>query len=280
MKTRTNTTRSVLLGLAGLAVVAGMVGCRGDREDKPPRQIFPDMDDQPKWKPQGKSQFFTDGRIMRQPVTGTVAFGREGWSKDPNDGAVNPKAAARAEFLKEGQAAYEGMEGNQYVQTIPVRVDEALVLEGQKNFNIYCAACHGYMGDGKGLVGPYFTVTPVNLHDAKYRVGGEDPLSRDGYIFSVIRNGVRSMPPYAHALTEHETWGVVAYMRALQHSTAGTLADVQDAAQRTELERQMNLPDPAAAGTPASTTSPTTPTAPAAQPAAPAPAAGSNGGAK
>src|SRR3954469_25676660 len=72
-----------------LALLSGSVaGCRGDREEKPPRQFFPDMDDQPKWKPQSKSDFYTDGRTMRKPVAGTVPFGRnpfvaeEPWSKD------------------------------------------------------------------------------------------------------------------------------------------------------------------------------------------------------
>ena len=37
---------SMSLGL-GLLVLSGtgMVGCRGERTDKPPRQFFPDMDD-------------------------------------------------------------------------------------------------------------------------------------------------------------------------------------------------------------------------------------------
>lgn len=273
--TKTKTTLMLMLALAGLSAGA-MTGCRGDREEKPPRQFFPDLDDQPKWKPQAKSQFFADGRTMRPPVEGAVPFGRDGWATNPTDPKVNPMVGSRAEFLKENEGEYTGMTGPQYLPTIPVKVDAALIREGQKNFNIYCSACHGYMGDGKGLVGQYFTVTPVSLHDPKYKAGGEEPLSRDGYIFTVIRNGVRSMPAYNHALTEHETWGVVAYLRALQASHEGTLADVKDAAERTDLETKMNIPDPVPAGEPADAS----PTAPAAPTTPAAPAAAPTGGAK
>jgi mono/diheme cytochrome c family protein len=269
----------MIMALAGAALLAGVAGCRGDREEKPPRQIFPDMDDQPKWKPQSKSGFYADGRAMRRPVDGAVPFGRDGWATNPTDAKVNPMAGARAEFLKENAGEYEGMNGAEYLPTIPIKVDEKLILEGSKNFNIYCSACHGYLGDGKGLAGAYFTVTPVNLHDPKYKAGGEEPLNRDGYIFTVIRNGVRSMPSYSHALTEHEAWGVVAYLRALQASQEGTLADVKDPAQRAALEAKMNEPDPAppAGETPAA---PATPPAPAAPAAPTAPAAAPTGGAK
>src|SRR3954470_16726593 len=89
MNTHTTTWRAGTGAALALALLgAGLAGCRGDREEKPPRQFFPDMDDQPKWKPQSQSEFFVDGRTMRKPVAGTVPFGRNDfvtdapWSKD------------------------------------------------------------------------------------------------------------------------------------------------------------------------------------------------------
>jgi len=70
--------RSALL--AGLLILAGAVaplaGCRGDRSDEPPRQFFPSLDDQPKYKPQTSSDLFADGRSQRRPPDGVVAFSR------------------------------------------------------------------------------------------------------------------------------------------------------------------------------------------------------------
>ena len=71
--------------LAGAALVA-LPACRGDRSDKPPRQFFPDLDDQLKWRPQGESPFYADGRMMRPAVRGTVAFGRVSFVNAPEWG--------------------------------------------------------------------------------------------------------------------------------------------------------------------------------------------------
>src|SRR5690606_30275922 len=87
--THSRTSRRALriagVGLAALAISAG--GCRGDRSAKPPRQFFPDLDDQPKMKAQTKNTVWSEfegkstetdwGRSARLPVANTVPFGRE-----------------------------------------------------------------------------------------------------------------------------------------------------------------------------------------------------------
>ena len=73
------------LGSTAVLAVAGMPACRGERTDKPPRQFFPDMDDQPKYKAQSESPVFADGRSMREPVPGVVAPApRVEWRVDPD----------------------------------------------------------------------------------------------------------------------------------------------------------------------------------------------------
>jgi mono/diheme cytochrome c family protein len=266
MTMKTATHRTLLLALAGAALCA--VGCQGDRDGDPPRQFFPDMDDQPKWKPQEKSGFFADGRTMRPPVAGTVPFGRASSIPGEETPAVAFQAE-RARFVQDNPVFLHGMDGKTFVNTIPIEVTDDLMKVGQTKFNIYCAVCHGYTGDGKGLVGLKFTIAPANFHDPKYKVpdpNSPDPLSADGYIYSVIRNGVRSMPSYAHALSEEESWAVVAYLRALQASQEGTFEQVPEA-QRPRVQKDFDLmPDPVSA-------SPATPA-----PATPAPTTPANGG--
>ena len=72
MRTYTPLLTICLALLAGLA----MPGCRGETADAPPRQYFPDLDDQLKYKAQDESGFFADGRTMREPPANTVAWGR------------------------------------------------------------------------------------------------------------------------------------------------------------------------------------------------------------
>jgi mono/diheme cytochrome c family protein len=61
---------------------------------------------------------------------------------------------------------------------------------------------------------------PTNLVDARARG------MTDGEIFQVISNGRRSMPAYRYQVLERDRWAIVAYVRALQRATAGTLDDV------------------------------------------------------
>jgi mono/diheme cytochrome c family protein len=258
-------TRTILI-LAGLALAGGLLsGCRGDRSDKPPRQFFPDLDDSPKFKPQTKSEFFADGRSMRQPVAGTVAFGYsplvsqsfEGGKpgKDANPEAmamVSAKIAAeRGRLLKDDSApGSEGMftgtdRKGEFLSMIPsaLAVDAALLDRGMTKFNTYCAVCHGYDGKGGGAVGAAWSYPLPNFYDPKYEDRAQK-TGKDGYLFSVVRNGVygpdgaNKMPGYGHAINERDAWAVVAYLRTLQASEKGKMSDVPDA-QKAQLQTQM-----------------------------------------
>src|SRR5688572_422424 len=73
---RTRRRASRLIGVIVLAAVIPLTGCaRGCTSSRPPIDINPSMDDQPKVKAQTASSFFYDGASMRKPVPGTVAIG-------------------------------------------------------------------------------------------------------------------------------------------------------------------------------------------------------------
>ena len=63
----------------GLCIVAvmGVFGKRGDMSRRPPIQVFPDMERQPKLRPQTETQnlFWTNNMSSRLPVDGTIARG-------------------------------------------------------------------------------------------------------------------------------------------------------------------------------------------------------------
>jgi mono/diheme cytochrome c family protein len=255
--TTTNLPRliSAAITMGALALLAGgLAGCRGDRDDKPPHQFFPDMDDMPRWKAQTQSDFFPDHRTMRQPVPNTIAY-----SRVPMDAILSgaqqpdwstPFVEQRDDLVKEGDAFYLGKNADgSFVDVMPVRVTKQLLQHGQAKFTIYCAVCHGYEGDGLGIVGDTTKDRPFswsyalpNWHDAKYRMQDPaDPASqkhKDGFLFNTARNGVVNpqgamlMPPYKHALSERDAWAVVAYVRALQRSHLGTAGDLPDATRR------------------------------------------------
>ena len=249
--------------VAAIALVAGAAilgGCRGERSGDTPRQFFPDMDDQARWDPQERSRFFEDGRTMRQPVEGTVAYAYA--PLDPA-GAGNADWAERfrlerANFLQGDDVTYHGGRLGEsgavveYAPTMPMPVTMAMLERGRERFNIYCSVCHGYEGDGRGVVGQQWSYALPTFHDPKYLPpdgqGGGSPEPdayqwRDGYIFNVSRNGVvdvagvQKMPGYAHALSIQDSWAIVAYIRALQRSHLGRIEDLPPS-QRQMLEQQ------------------------------------------
>jgi PQQ-dependent dehydrogenase (methanol/ethanol family) len=94
----------------------------------------------------------------------------------------------------------------------PLANDPAAPGEGQRIFAATCQACHGVAAQGDRERGaPALTARGFKHGDG------------DGEIFRTIRTGVAGtqMPPYA-ALTDQQTWQLVAYIRSLQQAAAAT----------------------------------------------------------
>ncbi|HEY9232722.1 MAG TPA: hypothetical protein VIS78_11270, partial [Blastocatellia bacterium] len=143
-----------------------------------------DMHDQPKYKPLRESILFRDDRSARPLVEGTVARGflREdseyytgkvganapGGSQtsaqgtppgtQPMGNTGTPADAQRAGASETGQTAQAGTapqatgEFAGFTTTFPMPIDRAAIDRGEERFNIFCAVCHGRLGDGGGMI--------------------------------------------------------------------------------------------------------------------------------
>jgi mono/diheme cytochrome c family protein len=189
----------------GVIVISVMIvaGKRGDMSRRPPFEIFPDMDRQPKLRPQAANNFFKDGFSSQPFVAGTVARGSAWQNTAENTGRVPGTT--------------------NFVATIPVPVTEQLLARGRQRYQINCSPCHGAVGDGKGITTKFGMAVIANLHDA---AGRKVPQQLDGEIFNTLSYGKGLMQGYAANLTISDRWAVVAYVRALQRSQLGTLEDV------------------------------------------------------
>ncbi len=245
--------RLLIIGLLGAAAALG--GCRGDRSDDPPRRFFPSLDHQQRWDPQEETDFYADGRVLREPPSGTVAFGSSSNADDPG----------REAFLREDESVYRGIgPDGDYLAEAPVARLMAggasagelsdMIRRGRDRYDIYCLPCHGGTGRGDGLVGRRWSYPLPNFHDEQYQRGGEK--GDDGYIFHVIRNGVANapgqqpalrMPAYAESVSEREAWAIVLYIRAMQRAQSGDLEDVPEA-ERQRLLRERGATGSADAG--------------------------------
>ncbi len=170
----------------GLLALLTLAGCRQD------------MQDQPRFKPLAKSDFYGDLRSARAPVDGTVARGQ----------------------LHEDAYFYTGKIGNNPGDYMPFAVSDEVLARGRERFNIYCAPCHSQLGDGNGVIVQRGYRRPPSYHIARLR---NAPL---GYFFDVMTNGFGAMPDYAAQISPRDRWNIVAYIRALQLSENATAADV------------------------------------------------------
>lgn len=170
-----------------------LAGCRGRQSESPPIHPHLAMDFQEKFDPQAYNPLFEDKAVQRKPPTGTVARGQ----------------------LRANSALYEGRNDNgEYIESIPLSVNRAMLERGQDRYNVYCAPCHGKSGKGNGIImqGDYGYTPASSYHVERLR------KVTDGYLYDVIANGVRNMPAYAQQIPVKDRWAIVAYVRALQRS--------------------------------------------------------------
>lgn len=193
-----------------VVLLLSVMGYRGMISTRPPIEMFPDMDHQAKYKPQAESKFFADGRADRPLPAGTVPFGRDASRADPA-------------FLKADDFHYDGkLPDGTFGRGFPVglAITGAFIERGQGRYQIYCAPCHGALGDGNGITKSYGMLTTPTYHDDRLRGMAE------GEIFNTITHGKNTMLSYADKLSPDDRWAVVAYVRALQRAAHGTIQDV------------------------------------------------------
>lgn len=215
-------------------VVVAMTGLRGHKFTRPPIEIFPDMDDQPKVKAQVRSSFFADGRGARPPVDGTVPMGYSMPLHKPEDGSIglNPSPYKNIQFGGALDYPDTGKMGENWGTGIPFEVTPAVMARGKERFNITCAVCHGATGAGNGMAFKFGLGTVQSLTQTRIRE------MSDGEIFNTITHGKNTMMSYGDRIQVQDRWAIIAYLRALQKSQGGATIDNVPPAERAKLEVQ------------------------------------------
>jgi mono/diheme cytochrome c family protein len=155
---------------------------------------------QQKVKPYRESDFWPDRISMRPPQPGTVA---------------------REDAIATEAQTGRGPDGK-VLTRVPLPVTRAFLERGRRRFDVSCAVCHGYLGDGDSLVAKNMSLRPPPSLLAR----AQQP---DGWYFQVMSEGFGLMPSYASALTIEDRWAIVAYIRALQLSQTARAADLAPA---------------------------------------------------
>jgi len=200
-----------LIGAALGAAIVGIAGFHGRMSRKPPIEVFSDMDRQLKLRPQKPNDFFANGVSSQLPPAGTIARSQpiqtvNGAVYSFEDSSVNSgKISGTTNFIENN----------------PLRIDAQLLARGHERFDIYCAPCHGKLGDGNGITKKIGAMPAVaNLHDKRI------VEMADGEIFNTITFGKNTMGAYGPIVPAQDRWAIVAYLRALQLSWLGSTNDL------------------------------------------------------
>ena len=203
--------RHLIVGFVTIVLlVIGLFGLRGGLSRKPPLEVFPDMDRQPKLRPMEPNTFFKNGISSQPLVEGTVARSEPLVLADGKE--VYP-----FEDHEANTGGRVDKDGTNYLAQLPIKVNAAILARGRERYNITCSVCHGQAGDGQGVVSTLGVgLAAANLH------GGNIVKMPDGQLFRTITYGSKEgqglMKGFKVEMDLADRWAVVAYVRALQYS--------------------------------------------------------------
>jgi mono/diheme cytochrome c family protein len=146
------------------------------------------------------SEFFDNGTSARPLVAGTVS--REASNVPGMPYARGGKDGVATGFTSETPA------------NLPMPVTRELLERGQTEFNIYCAPCHGRLGNGEGMIVQRGMARPPSFHVPRLID------TNDGHFFNVITYGYGAMFSYNDRISPDDRWAITAYIRALQAAGA------------------------------------------------------------
>jgi mono/diheme cytochrome c family protein len=245
----TTTARYSLVALTALALASS--GCRQR------------MADQPYYRPLEQTDFFPDGRASRPLERGTIhraqrletdplatGLTAEEWGRAYEyatplklDAAVAPLDDAEKVKRAVGAPRYNPADAAQpkvYVTEYPFEITGDDLKRGQERYTVYCAVCHGALGNGQGKIWERGYLHPTSFHTQKvtdkevtvsnpqglgisrgFSIWGHTvPMDQApvGYYFEVITKGYGGMPSYSAQISAPDRWRIVAYIRVLQMS--------------------------------------------------------------
>jgi cytochrome c len=144
------------------------------------------MSDQSKIKPLSGDEFLASAGLSRLPPEHTVSI----------DAALTVEPATWQKPTTDTR--------------FPFPITRADLDRGSQQFAIYCAPCHGILGDGDGMVPERGFTRPPSYHTDRLR---NAPPS---YFYNVMTLGVGAMFPVGRRIDSDDRWRIAAYIRALQ----------------------------------------------------------------
>lgn len=173
--------------ISGLFVLSS---CNHDR-NHPGWAYMPDMYYSEPSEAYSENEVFRDSMTNQLPVKGTIARGHM------------PYPYKQKSYPDQILAGKELMN--------PFSADQEVLTRGKKQYEIFCAACHGLAGDGNGhlYTSKLFPAKPTSLIE-KYVQS-----KPDGEIYHIITVGSLSglMGPHGSQIKPDDRWKIIHYIR-------------------------------------------------------------------
>jgi len=146
------------------------------------------------------------------------------WGLSLNDTQIRLIAVYELSFIFGSARTFSGdisdSEGDNFAQTVmntpPISGTQQEFEGGRSLFTLYCAQCHGDMGQGDGpasndTAGGYIIPVPANFTES-----GEDFQYYGRYVWKV-KEGVETtnMPPWKWVMSDDEVYQLVFYVQSL-----------------------------------------------------------------
>jgi len=153
----------------------------------------------------------TDGEmftiIKSGTITGMMPFGSQ--LKDPQIWQLVNYIRTFAPKTAEGVEVEEIP-----VPDNPVEYAKASIQRGKQFYVRFCVVCHGANGKGDTEMREFLSTHPSDLTNGEWKFG-----SRDGDIFTIIKDGSGDMEAFADRLADDRIWHVVNYLKSLNPKT-------------------------------------------------------------
>jgi len=152
--------------LAAITLVFALGGCNNSGETLD----FERMINQRHYEYYEEAEFFPDRRAMRTPPEGAVPVDRQ---------ILPPRVATGLE------------EDGTFVAAIPIPLSRPSLEVGKARFEVFCAPCHGALGDGQSVV-----ASKMALRKPPSLVAGAVAAYPAGRVYQAIFGGYGLMPSY------------------------------------------------------------------------------------
>lgn len=168
------------------------------------------------------------GLNVRQPANGTVP---RRWTNINERSRYEGMLSSDSNGVTKDLMFYDipsGQKGLDYAVANlknPLKPTDAVLAEGQRLYEAYCAHCHGKQGDGKGPVSQKY----AGIANIKAKTD-----INHGHIFHVITHGKGLMWPHGSQVNPAERWKIVHYIKSKMHGETGEATEEEASEEVTE----------------------------------------------